>query len=88
MFRKPFCPYKNVLPVGPTSSRVYTYTVTRIVAHGENYEMDLQCDINNQLYKLSIGQKFNLVLAKTLKLDGTAEEKTYNQVMHSITPAR
>jgi len=51
--------------------------VTRIVAHSENYEMDLVLDINWELYKLKVGEKFNMVLVKTLKLDGSAEEKNW-----------
>jgi len=53
--------------------------VNRLVARGENYEMDLVLDINSQLYKLGIGDKFTLVLASTLNLDGTPDSNEFNQ---------
>jgi DNA-directed RNA polymerase I, II, and III subunit RPABC3 len=53
--------------------------VTRIVCRGENYDMDLVLDYNTVIYKLPAGQKFNLVLARTLNLDGTADSVEYNQ---------
>eukprot|EP00823_Brevimastigomonas_motovehiculus_P006309 TRINITY_DN51_c0_g1_i1.p1 TRINITY_DN51_c0_g1~~TRINITY_DN51_c0_g1_i1.p1 ORF type:complete len:160 (-),score=21.64 TRINITY_DN51_c0_g1_i1:494-973(-) len=53
--------------------------VSRVVAHSENYDMDLILDINSEIYRLNQGQKFTLVLAKTLNLDGSADSKVYNQ---------
>jgi DNA-directed RNA polymerase I, II, and III subunit RPABC3 len=41
--------------------------------------MDLVLDINSQLYKLDIGEKFILVLASTLNLDGTPDANEFNQ---------
>jgi len=53
--------------------------VSRIVCRGDNYEMDLVLDYNSHIYKLINGQKFTLVLARTLHLDGTADSGEYNQ---------
>jgi len=53
--------------------------VSRIVCHGENYEMDLVLDINSELYKVPLGTKLTVVLASTLNLDLTTDEKTFNQ---------
>jgi len=52
--------------------------VSRILCHGENYEMDLVLDINSDLFKVKVGDKVNLALASTLRLDGQPDEKTYN----------
>ena len=52
--------------------------------HGDNYEMDMVLDINCELYKVPLGTKLNVLLASTLNLDGTPDEKHYNQVRRSI----
>lgn len=36
-------------------------------------------DINSQLYKLELGDKFSLMLASTLNLDGTPDANEFNQ---------
>ncbi|RUS22311.1 RNA polymerase Rpb8-domain-containing protein, partial [Endogone sp. FLAS-F59071] len=44
--------------------------VSRLEARSENYEMDLVLDFNNEIYPLDINDKFSLVLASTLAIDG------------------
>ena len=53
--------------------------MSRILARSENYEMDLTLDVNTQLYKLEVNNKFTLALAKSLSLDGTPDDGTFDQ---------
>ena len=53
--------------------------VSRIVARGETYEVDLTLDVATEVYPLRVGDKFTLVLASTLRLDGKPDEDTFNQ---------
>jgi len=53
--------------------------VSRIVAHSENYDVDLTLDVNTHIYKMSVRDKFDFQLAKVLSLDGTDDTKAYNQ---------
>jgi len=53
--------------------------VTRLVCRGHNYEMDLVLDYNSDIYRLPLGQKFFLLLSRTLNLDGTPDLNEYNQ---------
>lgn len=60
--------------------RSVRFVVSRIVMHGDNYDMDMVLDINCELYKVGVGTRLNVVLASSLNKDGTADEKYYNQV--------
>ncbi|KAJ7980656.1 DNA-directed RNA polymerases II and V subunit 8A-like [Quillaja saponaria] len=51
--------------------------VTRIEAKSERFDMFMHLDINSELYPLTVGQKFALLLASTLNLDGTADTGYY-----------
>lgn len=53
--------------------------VSRVVARGETYEVDLTLDVASEVYPLRVGDKFTLVLASTLRLDGKPDEDTFNQ---------
>jgi DNA-directed RNA polymerase I, II, and III subunit RPABC3 len=53
--------------------------VSRVVAKGETYEVDLTLDVASEVYPLKVGDKFTLVLASTLRLDGKPDEDTFNQ---------
>ena len=66
----------------PESEQKFTH-VERIYAKGENHHMDLVLDIAKQLYRLPVGTKFNFMLAKSLRLDGSADDKTFNQTKES-----
>ncbi|ORX79076.1 RNA polymerase, partial [Anaeromyces robustus] len=48
--------------------------VSRIQGRSENYEMDLTLDVNTEIYPIEIGDKYALMLASSLSLDGS--EKT------------
>jgi len=52
---------------------------SRIEAKSENYEMDLLLDIHNLLFPLEPGDRFTLVVATTLDLDGALCDGTYEQ---------
>ncbi|CAM0138034.1 DNA-directed RNA polymerases I, II, and III subunit RPABC3 [Umbelopsis sp. WA50703] len=56
---------KDIDPEGKRFDRV-----SRVRARSENYEMDLTLDYNTELYPLEIGEKFSLVLAASLALNG------------------
>jgi len=53
--------------------------VSRVVAKGETYEVDLTLDVASEVYPLKVGDKFTLVLASTLRLDGKPDEDAFNQ---------
>lgn len=55
------------------------WTVTRIEAHNE--QMYMQLDIATEIYPMHAGDKFNMVLAPTLNIDGTPDTGYYTQVM-------
>lgn len=67
----------KVIQINPPPDLKKFDRVSRVVAHGENYEMDLNVDIATHIYKVAPGDKFSLVLAKTLNLDGTAVTKNW-----------
>lgn len=54
--------------------------MSRVIAKGEAYEMDMVLDINSELYPLEVGDKCKVLLANTLKLDGSADGSAFNQV--------
>ncbi|KAF7721620.1 DNA-directed RNA polymerases I, II, and III subunit RPABC3 [Apophysomyces ossiformis] len=58
---------KDIDPKGKYFDRV-----SRLIARSENYEMDLVLDINSELYPLEVADKFSLVLASSLSVDGTS----------------
>ncbi|XAR54266.1 hypothetical protein NMG60_11029321 [Bertholletia excelsa] len=46
--------------------------VSRIEAHGEDCDTQMQLDLNTEIYPIHVGEKLRMVLAPTLNLDGTA----------------
>ncbi|WPH04734.1 DNA-directed RNA polymerases i, ii, and iii 145 kDa polypeptide [Acrodontium crateriforme] len=48
--------------------------VTRLIATSNDSTTTLTLDINSELYPLSSGDQFNLLVATTLNLDGKVEE--------------
>eukprot|EP00808_Paulinella_micropora_P011640 g60095.t1 len=66
----------QVIAVDP-DGRKFT-KVSRILCEADTYsELKLVLDINCELYKLRAGDKFNLSMVKTLRLDNEAEDKTW-----------
>ncbi|KAL0919126.1 hypothetical protein M5K25_011202 [Dendrobium thyrsiflorum] len=53
--------------------------VSRIEARSEQFDMYMQLDVNNELYPLLVGEKFSMVLASTLNLDGTPDSGYFMQ---------
>ncbi|XP_008779392.1 LOW QUALITY PROTEIN: DNA-directed RNA polymerases II, IV and V subunit 8B-like [Phoenix dactylifera] len=53
--------------------------VTRIEARSEQFDMSMQLDVNTEVYPLHVGDKFTMVLAPTLSLDGTPDSGYYTQ---------
>lgn len=54
-------------------------SVSRIVARGLTYEMELVIDIQTELYPLRTTDKFTMALASTLDMSGKLDDGTYNQ---------
>ncbi|KAK1271921.1 hypothetical protein QJS04_geneDACA014090 [Acorus gramineus] len=53
--------------------------VSRIEAKSEQFEMYMQLDVNTEIYPLHVGDKFTMVLAPTLNLDGTPDTGYFTQ---------
>lgn len=53
--------------------------VNRIEARSEQLDMYMQLDVATDIYPMSIGDKFTMVLAPTLNLDGTPDTGYYTQ---------
>ncbi|KAF3321830.1 DNA-directed RNA polymerases II, IV and V subunit 8B [Carex littledalei] len=51
--------------------------VSRIEARSEQFDMYMQLDINTEIYPMRVGEKFTMVLAPTLNLDGTPDTGFY-----------
>jgi DNA-directed RNA polymerases I, II, and III subunit RPABC3 len=62
------------------------FVVSRIEARSEQFDMYMQLDINTEIYPMHVGEKFTMVLAPTLNLDGTPDTGYYLQVWVEITP--
>lgn len=43
--------------------------------------MFMQLDVNTEIYPLNVGDKFTMVLAPTLSLDGTPDTGYFTQVI-------
>jgi DNA-directed RNA polymerase I, II, and III subunit RPABC3 len=54
--------------------------VSRLVAHSEQFDMDLLLDVNIDVYPIARSEKkFALALAATLNLDGAPDDGTFDQ---------
>lgn len=53
--------------------------VSRIEARSDQFEMYMQLDVNTDIYPMHVGEKFMMVLAPTLNLDGTPDTGYYTQ---------
>ncbi|KAG2482491.1 hypothetical protein HYH03_018596 [Edaphochlamys debaryana] len=62
--------------------------VSRFVCHSDLYEMDLNIDVNTDLFPLQRNDKFSLVLAWTLNLDATPGSEKYDAEFPTISGRR
>ena len=53
--------------------------VSRVVAKGLTYEMELVVDVHAELYPIKTKDEFTMALASTLDLQGNPDDDTYNQ---------
>ncbi|KAG0475954.1 hypothetical protein HPP92_012795 [Vanilla planifolia] len=53
--------------------------VSRIEARSEQFDMYMQLDVNTEIYPLHVGEKFTMVLAPSLNLDGTPDSGYFMQ---------
>uniref|UniRef100_A0A804P646 Uncharacterized protein n=1 Tax=Zea mays TaxID=4577 RepID=A0A804P646_MAIZE len=54
-------------------------TVSRVEARSEQLDMYMQLDVATDVYPMHAGEKFNMVIAPTLNLDGTPDTGYYTQ---------
>lgn len=54
--------------------------MSRIEARSEQFDMYMQLDVNTEVYPMKPGDKFTMVLAPTLTLDGTPDSGYFTQV--------
>ncbi|CAK9165741.1 unnamed protein product [Ilex paraguariensis] len=59
----------------------YLMRVSHIEARSEQYDMYMQLDVNIEIYRMHVGEKFMMVLASILNLDGTPDSDYYTQVV-------
>ncbi|XP_028074065.1 DNA-directed RNA polymerases II and V subunit 8A-like [Camellia sinensis] len=59
--------------------KVIYHKVSRIEAISEQLDTHMQLDVNIEIYPLHVGEKFMMVLASTLNLDGTPDSCYYTQ---------
>ncbi|XXQ33504.1 DNA-directed RNA polymerases I, II, and III subunit RPABC3 [Plasmodiophora brassicae] len=65
----------EVLEVDPDGKKFDK--VSRLYCRSENYDMELQLDVNSDLFTSGPASKFSLVLARTLNLDGSIDDANY-----------
>ncbi|KAL5019540.1 hypothetical protein ScPMuIL_002432 [Solemya velum] len=66
---------KDIDPDGKKFDRV-----SRLFCESESFKMDLILDVHSQIYPVELGDKFRMVLATTLREDGTPDDGEYNAV--------
>ena len=59
----------------------FCLAVSRLHCESESFKMDLILDVNSQVYPVELGDKFRLVLANTLKEDGTPDDGEFSSEM-------
>ena len=52
-------------------------TVSRLFCDSESFKMDLILDVNTQLYPVSLGDKFRLLVTTSLREDGMPDDGDY-----------
>lgn len=57
-------------------------TVSRVEARSEQLDMYMQLDVATDVYPMQANEKFIMVLAPTLNLDGTPDTGYYTQVIN------
>ncbi|KAK3109366.1 DNA-directed RNA polymerases I, II, and III subunit RPABC3 [Teratosphaeriaceae sp. CCFEE 6253] len=65
--------YEETFSIGALAPQAYD-RVARVLATSTDNTTSLTLDVNNELYPLSPGENFTLLLAQTLNLDGTIED--------------
>lgn len=69
-----------LLPLQLTISHT-CFSVSRIEARCEESDMNLQLDVNTELYPIRVGDKFRTVLAETLNEDGSTVTSYFPEVI-------
>ncbi|KAM0000051.1 putative RNA polymerase, Rpb8, nucleic acid-binding protein [Helianthus debilis subsp. tardiflorus] len=58
--------------------------VNRIEARSDQLDMYMQLDVNTEVYPMHVGDKFMMVLASTLNLDGTPDSGFFTPVISTL----
>lgn len=74
--------YEETFSIGSINSAKYD-RVSRISATSSSHDTQLTLDVNTELYPLSTGDNIQLVLASTLALDGTKEDRGWRDLSRS-----
>lgn len=74
--------YEETFSIGSINSQKYD-RVSRIAATSSSHDTQLTLDVNTELYPMSTGESFQLVLASTLALDGTKDERGWRDLSRS-----
>jgi len=64
---------KDINPSGKHFDRV-----SRLHCESESFKMDLILDVNTQIYPVDLGDKFRMVIATSLREDGTVDDGEYD----------
>uniref|UniRef100_A0A0A9GQQ1 Pco144871 n=1 Tax=Arundo donax TaxID=35708 RepID=A0A0A9GQQ1_ARUDO len=59
--------------------------VSRIEAHSEQFDMDMQLDVATHVYPMATHNKFTMVLTATLNLDGTPDTGYFTQAGRQVS---
>lgn len=60
------------------------FVVNRVEARSDQFDMYMQLDVNTDVYPMHVGDKFMMVLATTLNLDGTPDSGFFSPVMSTL----
>lgn len=61
------------------------FVVNRVEARSDQFDMYMQLDVNTEIYPMHVGEKFMMVLATTLNLDGTPDSGFFSPVISTLT---
>ena len=53
--------------------------VSRVVGTAESYDLSLTIDVQSELFRIRTKDRFTMALAKTINLDGSPSDATYDQ---------
>ena len=70
--------YEDTFTITTTLNETYD-RVSRILGHSTSNDTSLTLDINSELYPLQTGEHIQMLIATTLNLDGTKDERGWRE---------